>query len=219
MSARRARHRPPPAPGGRARTCPQPLRSPPAPYAAPSTVPGRRAPAAPAALPPSPPRRPPCAPRAAGWLRVRCRRGRKQPPGSLPPLTLPCLPLTTRVTVTSTPSSTQPSRPSAFRYPPPPQPHPLPRLDRTCENYGLRRRQPPWGSEARGGCGGSWRVPGWAQDSSCARPARGMVASAFGVRAIFRWLSLIHFLKICDSAVGRFCCLDDLGIASCTLSS
>lgn len=181
--------RPPPTPAGPRREdmhlsaasplAPRPLRSH---LDSPGTQSARRTSGASTLPTPETLLRPPCCQLASRPLLPRPRTASGQPPSTHTPLPPP---YNSGYGVTSTPSSTQPSRPSAFRFPPPPQPHPLPRLDRTCENYGLRRLQPPRRSEARGGCGGSWRVPGWAQDSSCARRARGMVASAFGVRAIF----------------------------------
>ena len=139
----------------------------------------------------------------------------------------PRLPLTTPVTVSPLLRSRAAPPPSASRGHP--SHTPLPRRDRTGENGGARCQQPPPRGEARGGCAGGWRAPGWAQDSGCARPARGMVASASGVRAVLSWLSLIHFkknfffvtaLRGCWVFVFVVCfCFYDLGIASCTLSS
>lgn len=98
MSARRARRRPPPplrppalgptppASGGRAWTCQQPPRSPPAPYAATSTVPGRREPSAPRGASTLPTREtpvcPPCCQLASRPLPPRQKTASGQPPST-----------------------------------------------------------------------------------------------------------------------------------------
>lgn len=175
----------------------RPLRSPLAPSAAHSTVPGRRDAGTPSARRRAPalptpesvaPRAPPTGCFSAGAaaensLAAASSRYRR----------LPLATLRLRCYLHPDARAAQPPPPSAGRHPgqrrcPPPQP-------------------PPRG-EARRGCAGGWRAPSWAQDLSCARPARGTVASR--VRAARFWLSLIHFLKFCDSAQGRFCCLYDL---------
>lgn len=104
--------------------------------------------------------------------------------------------------VTPTPARSQPSHTPSLVWPVP------------------GRAGDPRRPAERGGPGRLRWAPegsGLGREPSCASPARR--TGATGVRAVPPWWSLIHFLDICDSTKGRFCCLYGWNIVNWTLSS
>lgn len=150
---------------------------------APRPSPLRRSPAA---RPRGPARRPssPCGPDAADQPPPRRR---------LRPLALPC-PLTApRPRGRRFPAGLRRAAPSAPHYAPPRVPHPLPR--RTVAGSAEVPLQAASAETGRGGCARAGGLPA-GPGSELRQTRAGTGASASGVRALPRRLSLIHFLKI-----------------------